>query len=193
MTTLYRSLSAAAVAAVLGLAACTASGPEPGAGAAEPAAGDTGDAGDGAARSPVPVLGFEAPTLDGPEFAGASLEGEAAVLWFWAPWCTVCRGEAPGVAAAAERHAGRVDFLGVAGRGEVEDMRAFTADTGTGQMRHLVDEDGAIWSGFGVVGQPSFAFLRPDGTFETVAGVLSEDELDDYVEDVLPSADEGDS
>ncbi len=115
------------------------------------------------------------------------------VLWFWAPWCTVCRAEAGGVAEAAERYADHVEFLGVAGRGEVEAMRAFVDETGTGGMRHLVDDDGSLWSGFEVTSQPAFAFLRPDGTHLTVSGTLTEDDLDDYVEAELLSADGHDS
>uniref|UniRef100_UPI002795B64A redoxin domain-containing protein n=1 Tax=Nocardiopsis sp. CC223A TaxID=3044051 RepID=UPI002795B64A len=128
---------------------------------------------------------FDASTLDGEGLASTALAGEPVVLWFWAPWCTICRGEADGVAEAAERYEGRVDFIGVAGLGEVEDMRSFTTDTGTDHMRHIVDEDGTIWSDFGVVGQPAFAFVRSDGTFETVAGTLSDDDLDARVSDGL--------
>jgi thiol-disulfide isomerase/thioredoxin len=31
--------------------------------------------------------GFSGATLSGTAFKGSSLEGEPAVLWFWAPWC----------------------------------------------------------------------------------------------------------
>ena len=53
-------------------------------------------------RPPVPaVLTFRATTVDGTAFAGAELAGKKTVLWFWAPWCTVCARAAAGVKDAA--------------------------------------------------------------------------------------------
>ena len=47
-------------------------------------------------RSAVPAaLAFRATTVDGTAFAGAELAGKKTVLWFWAPWCTVCARAAP--------------------------------------------------------------------------------------------------
>jgi thiol-disulfide isomerase/thioredoxin len=181
------SLTAAAMAVALGLSACSTTGSEEGTGggSTEVPESGTGQGRDGAAGETSEALAFVARTVDGEEFTGASLEGEPAVLWFWAPWCTVCRGEASGVVDAAERHAGDVEFLGVAGLGEVDDMRAFVSETGTGDLTHIVDEDGTIWSGFGVVSQPAFAFVHSDGTVETVSGTLTDSDLDAYVDSVV--------
>lgn len=170
------SVVAAALVAALGLAACSTPDAQPEVGA------DTGSTEQARA-----LPSFEAPTLDGEEFAASALEGEPAVLWFWAPWCIVCRSEAGSVTEAADRFDGQVEFIGVAGRGEVDDMRAFTADTGTDHLTHVVDEDGRIWSDFGVVSQPAFAFVHSDGTFETVAGTLSDEDLDARVRQSLPA------
>ncbi|WP_397222303.1 redoxin domain-containing protein [Nocardiopsis lambiniae] len=186
MKTDPRSFTAAATAlvAALGLAACSApepepeSAPEPEASTVEQTRPET-ETGSETVESALPA--FDAQTLDGQGLASTALAGEPLVLWFWAPWCSVCRGEASGIAEAAERYDGQVDFIGVAGLGEVQDMHAFTTDTGTDHMTHIVDEDGTIWSDFGVVGQPAFAFVNPDGTFETVAGTLTEDDLDAHV------------
>lgn len=184
MKTNPRPLAAAAAAlvAALGLVACSspeaAAPSEPEA----PAVGQT-EAGSGAEEAESALPAFDAQTLDGEAIASTALAGEPAVLWFWAPWCSICRGEAGGIAEAAERYEGQVDFIGVAGLGEVEDMRAFASDTGTDHMTHIVDEDGGIWSDFGVVGQPAFAFVNADGTFETVPGTLSDDDLDARVRD----------
>ncbi|MFI6577740.1 redoxin domain-containing protein [Nocardiopsis sp. NPDC050513] len=179
------TLTAALLALLLGLTACASGGAGNGAddGTAEaPAAQeDAQDGGDTGGATPD-ALAFETRTVDGAAFSGADLAGEPTVLWFWAPWCTICRGEAAGVAEAAARHSGDVGFVGVAGLGEVEAMRGFVSDTGTGELTHLVDEDGSIWSGFGVVSQPAFAFVSADGTFETVQGALSDDDLDARVD-----------
>ncbi|OLT24311.1 hypothetical protein BJF83_07400 [Nocardiopsis sp. CNR-923] len=183
------TLTAAVLALLLGLTACASgdSGNDAGDGAAEaPAAREDADnggdtAGDSGGATPD-VLAFETQTVDGAAFSGADLAGEPTVLWFWAPWCTICRGEAAGVAEAAARHSGDVAFIGVAGLGEVEAMRGFVSDTGTGELTHLVDEDGSIWSGFGVASQPAFAFVSSDGAFETVQGTLSDGDLDAQVD-----------
>ncbi|PAZ13053.1 hypothetical protein CLM62_26490 [Streptomyces sp. SA15] len=52
------------------------------------------DAGGPAAKVPAQSK-FTTTTVDGKAFAGTSPAGKDAVLWFWAPWCAVCRGEAP--------------------------------------------------------------------------------------------------
>ena len=129
-------------------------------------------------------LDFTAATVSGGELDLATLAGEPVVLWFWAPWCTVCRGEAPDVSEVA----GELDdvtFIGVAGRGEVDAMQGFVSDTKVTGFEHLADEDGSIWSRFGVASQPSFAFVSPDGSVETVVGALGADALRDRASALL--------
>ncbi|GAA1752808.1 redoxin domain-containing protein [Streptomonospora arabica] len=175
---------AAAAAAVL-VAGCGAVPSDDGGG--EPAGGpdssspgaDTGQGGGG--QGAPTAFDFTAPAVGGGEIDGADLVGEPVVLWFWAPWCTVCRGEAPGVAETAERYAGEVEFIGVAGQGEPAAMKEFVDATGTGGMRHIIDGDGSIWSGFEVTTQPSFSFLRSSGSFLTYTGTMSEQEIDKRV------------
>jgi thiol-disulfide isomerase/thioredoxin len=120
------------------------------------------------------ALSFDAQLVGGGDFSADSVDGRDTVFWFWAPWCTICRAEASDVVAAAEAFDGRVQVIGVAGRGEVEEMQGFVADTGTGGLDHLVDDDGSIWSGFGVSAQPAFAFVDDDGQVEVFVGSLGE-------------------
>jgi thiol-disulfide isomerase/thioredoxin len=122
-------------------------------------------------------LDFTAATLAGPELDVSTLAGEPVVLWFWAPWCTICRVEAPDVAAVAADLQDDVTFLGVPGRGHTDDMRSFVQDTGTGDLQHLVDVDGSLWQRFRVVSQPSFAFVGADGSVELFGGVLGAEGL----------------
>lgn len=130
----------------------------------------------GAAGAGAPT--FTAATLDGGEFDSAARFAEGpTVLWFWAPWCTICRAEAPEVLAIADEFAGEVAVVGVAGRGEAEEMADFVTDTGTGRLEHVVDRDGSIWSDFGVVAQPAFAFVGRDGQVEVFNGALPPDDL----------------
>jgi thiol-disulfide isomerase/thioredoxin len=120
---------------------------------------------------------FTAAKLGGGTLSAASFKGKDTVLWFWAPWCTVCRGEAPNVTAAAAAFNGKVDVIGVAGRGEVPAMNGFVSDTKTGSLTHVVDDSGAIWSSYGVAAQPSFAFINQDGKVKVIIGALGKDGL----------------
>lgn len=129
---------------------------------------------DGSSGGPVSFTGT---TLDGASFDSTSLDGEPAVLWFWAPWCTVCRTEAPDVVAVAEEFAGDVTFIGIPGRGEVGPMRQFVSETGTDGFQHVSDVDGSLWQQFGVVSQPSFVFVDSSGQTELVSSGLSADDL----------------
>jgi thiol-disulfide isomerase/thioredoxin len=164
------SLSAAAVLAACGSSSSTATD------AAEPAAGaDPAASADAAASK----LDFTAPLVGGGELAAASLQGKDTVLWFWAPWCTTCRGEAPDIAAAAAANADSVTFVGVAGRGEVPAMESFVSDTGVGGFQHAIDADGTLWAEFGVVAQPALAFINQDGTTTVVSGAMDKATLDE--------------
>lgn len=116
-------------------------------------------------------LVFTAVDLAGAEVDLAELSGEPVVLWFWAPWCSICRGEGPQVADVAAALDG-VTFIGVAGHGEVPAMEVFVADTGTGAFTHLVDDDGSLWQRFGVTYQPAYAFISSDGFVEVHVGAL---------------------
>ena len=158
--------------AILAVGACGAStdtGSANASAAADPAA--AADGGGQAAPS------FTATKLGGGELSSASFAGTDTVLWFWAPWCTTCRAEADDVVAAAAALDGSVQVVGVAGRGEVAAMDEFVAETATGGLTHVVDDDGSIWSSFGVASQPSFAFISDTGEVEVVSGALGEAKL----------------
>ncbi len=123
-------------------------------------------------------LSFSAQTVSGGTFDASELAGEPVVLWFWAPWCTVCRAEAGEVAAMADTFDGKVTFVGIPGRGQAADMRAFVEETNTAGFEHAIDDDGSIWQRFGVVSQPAFAFIARDGTVETFSGSLPPADLE---------------
>ena len=121
-------------------------------------------------------LRFVAKTVDGKRFDGTSLAGTDAVLWFWAPWCTECRREAPHVAAAQKANPD-VAFVGVAGLGERGAMADFIRDYKVGAFYHVADLDGSVWQRFGVVRQPAYAFIDDSGSVELARGELGADGL----------------
>ena len=171
-TTAARGVGAA-IAVALALAGCTSPVGGPGA--------------DGA-RGPAPAgpspLDFTAITLDGATFEGDRAVGQAVVLWFWAPWCTLCRAEGPDVAEVAAELDGSVRFLGVGGRGTQTDLQDFVDTTGTGAIEHLADADGSLWRRFGVVAQPTFVFVAPSGAATSFAGSLGGTELRERAADL---------
>lgn len=132
---------------------------------------------------PAPLVG--ASTIDGVSFDANTLAGRPTVAWFWAPWCVICRGEAPDIAATAATYADRVNFIGVAGRGKAVEMRDFVSETGTAAITHLDDSSGAIWSAYEIYAQPAFAFITDDGRQETFTGALGADDLAKIIEQLL--------
>ncbi|SFB95208.1 TlpA family protein disulfide reductase [Streptomyces aidingensis] len=138
--------------------------------------GDSGDTGDTAA---VPAeLRWTAPAVGGGEFDAATLAGSPAVLWFWAPWCVICQGEAPGIKAAHEEWGEQVTFVGVSGHGGESQDETFVNTFGLDGFDHARDVDGSLWTDFGVASQPAFAFISKSGSVEVVPGSLDEQELD---------------
>ncbi len=95
--------------------------------------------------------------------------------------------ESGAVASAQSLYEGRVDIIGVASRGELEEMERFIDDTGVGAFTHLADFDGAIWAAFDVATQPAFAFIDNDGTFTIRTGALDENGLTEAIETLLES------
>jgi thiol-disulfide isomerase/thioredoxin len=130
------------------------------------------------ASSAATELQFTATTLDGTPFAGTSLAGHPAVLWFWAPWCPNCRAESGQVAAAAAAHQGLVTFVGVASLDALPAMQSFVTTYGMGGFTQLADLDGSIWQRFGVTQQPAYAFISADGSVAVVKTRVSAAELD---------------
>lgn len=116
-------------------------------------------------------------TVDGTSFDAASLAGQPVVLWFWAPWCAICRGEAPTVTKVAAEFAGRVSFVGVAGQGSISDMSSFVTQTHAGTFPQLADVNAVVWKRFAVSAQPAFAFVTATGRTNLVVGSIDEQAL----------------
>jgi thiol-disulfide isomerase/thioredoxin len=154
------------------LAGCAAPATPPASGGPGPAA---------PAESP---LAFTATTLDGAAFDGRTLAGKPTVLWFWAPWCPTCLGQAPGVRTAVREYGDRVNIVGVAGLDTVEAMPEFVRLAKVESMTHLADPDGQVWRRFGVTAQSVFVLLDADGRV-TFTGRLGSDEVPDRVAALL--------
>ena len=112
--------------------------------------------------SPVPVaeiLKFKGRTLTGETFDGASLAGRPVVLWFWAPWCATCAGQAASIRDMVAAHAQQVAIVGVAGLGDEAAMHDFVGDFELAGVTQINDQKGEIWRRFEVTEQSTYVFL----------------------------------
>lgn len=149
---------------------------EPSPGSSDPASVEPADT---APIEVAQVLRFTGTTVAGEPFDGASLAGKPAVLWFWAPWCTTCRGQIPNVSALAEEYAGEVNVVGIAGLSDDAAGIADFADDTSG-FTNLSDSEGEIWRRFGIVEQSVFTVIDRNG--EVVSeGFLEDGDLNDLV------------
>ncbi len=157
---LLRVVGVAAVASIV-LAACGG-----GNDAATPVSTTTAASADAAVPADEQAAAFTqafaaATPLNGVSFDASTIAGSDAVVWFWAPWCTICRAEAP------------------------DAMQAFVDDTGTGSITHLADLDGDVWKAFGIYGQPAYAFIDDSGSVEIFIGGMGGDALADRIDQLL--------
>ena len=127
---------------------------------------------------------FTAATLGGGTFDSTTLAGRPAVLWFWAPWCPTCAGQARTVRALADRYRGKVTVLGVAGMDKPAEMDHFVDIFRLTGMTHLADEEGVVWKRFGIAEQSLYVLLDAAGQV-LYQGRLDDDELAERVESML--------
>ncbi len=190
------------VVALLGaglLAACGGSGDDAAGGPTSPPAASTpvrpaprtpfptsaAPSGPGSAAVPA-VLGFDASTVSGQRFEGASLAGRRTVLWFWAPWCTACARAASGVSDAAAALGPDVTVVGVGGlSSSTEDMARFVSDHGLDGFTQLADTSGDLYTRFGVRQQDTYVLVDEHGSTTRVSGYGTTVDLADVVRDTF--------
>ncbi|MCW2815532.1 MAG: Redoxin domain protein [Nocardioides sp.] len=133
--------------------------------------------------APVPeALQFEATTVSGETFDGASVAGRPVVLWFWAPWCAVCKSQAPEVSRLVDDFGDDVAFLGVGSLSDAGDIESFAGDVPG--PTHLSDPEGELYQRFGIAEQSSFVVLDADGGEVLRTGYADDDELAGTVADL---------
>ena len=125
----------------------------------------------------TPLPAFSSTTLEGQSVTQADYEGKPTIMWFWAPWCSVCRSEAPTLSKVANELGRSVDVVGVAALGSIDEMKTFVSDTGIENFTQLADPDAKVWGVFGVASQPAFAFISADGSIEIIQGSIDEKEI----------------
>jgi cytochrome c biogenesis protein CcmG/thiol:disulfide interchange protein DsbE len=119
-----------------------------------------------------PLIGQAAPDLSVPyldvegDFDFSSLEGDVAVVNFWASWCLSCRDEHETLLQAAAQYTDLgVTFVGVMVQDQPGNGTRFLDELGRGDPYVYVDDDRSRVSlEFGVLGVPETFFIDRDGT-----------------------------
>jgi thiol-disulfide isomerase/thioredoxin len=123
-------------------------------------------------------LTFTAKTVEGKKYSSKVLANKKpTVIWFWAPWCAICKNESANLVAAAEQYKGKVNFVGIGALGNQAEMLDFVTHTGTSIFTNLYDGDGKLWNRFGVVIQPTLVFIDAKGKITTKVGPSDEEFL----------------
>jgi thiol-disulfide isomerase/thioredoxin len=128
------------------------------------AGSDNSTGGERASAPPVPNVSV--PRLDGKgEFALGELASSPSptLLWFWAPWCPVCNGEAPKVERFAADAGDDLRVIAIGGRDETANGPPFVAEHGLKSPTILFDESMAVWEAYRIVGQPVAVLLDRSG------------------------------
>ncbi len=140
-------------------------------------------------HQPSSLVGRQVPdltirSLDGDEVSLRALKGTPLVINFWASWCVPCRQEAPVLAAAARRTAGKAQFVGVDMQDTDSAARAYEADIKSpypvGPAIHGSYRD------FGVTAPPETFFVDRYGTVQSrIIGPVDAQKIDVYMAAIL--------
>jgi peroxiredoxin len=123
-------------------------------------------------------------TNDGQAVSTADLLGEPLVINFWYSTCAPCKHELPAFATVSSEYADRVRFVGVNPYDTADTNESFARDKGV-PYQLLRDPDGAYLSAIRIATAPFTLFVAADGTIVRQTGVLDEDQLRTYVEELL--------
>lgn len=107
------------------------------------------------------LAGSHLTNLKGDQISATELSKPNAFVYFWAPWCSVCRMTAPGLARLTE---GKRDFYAV-GMDEDERERfvSFAKDVGFPDDKTWIGDD-KIGRCFGLSAYPTYYFVSASGS-----------------------------
>ncbi len=119
-----------------------------------------------------PLIGQPAPDITLPlleedgDFSFSDLEGNVAVVNFWASWCLNCRVEHDALAFGADQYEDLgVTFVGALVQDQPSNGSRFLDELGRSEPTIYVDDDRSRASlEFGVLGVPETFFIDRDGT-----------------------------
>lgn len=125
-----------------------------------------------------PAPDFSASTLEGDEVTIGALEGEPALLMFWAPWCGVCKRELPKLAYfyEAEKPDG-LQVVSIAGSDTEDNVQEYVDDNPDVFVFPTVYDEGKIVArDFRIKAFPTYVLLDGEGNivlFHRGSGLLN--------------------
>lgn len=93
------------------------------------------------------------------QLAGAD---KPTLLWFWAPWCTICNGEAPKIQQLS-LETDAFDVVAIGGRDDIANGPEFVDRHGLTGPTLLFDETMQVWEHYRLPGQPGAILLDREG------------------------------
>ncbi len=114
--------------------------------------------------------------------------GKPTVYYAWASWCPDCQQELPILNTLKEKYAGKVEFVGVAmisQKESIENGKKYLKDHSL-SLNYYADVDSSFQKYHEITEIPTLIFVDKDGNIVgKVAGVLTEEELETYIEKIL--------
>ncbi len=134
-------------------------------GGPDPAAAAGGEPSRGAATPGQRPEDFTLPGLDGqPVTLNRYLGKTAVLLVFWATWCPECRASVPSINAVHDGRAGRqILVLAIDYRESRERVASAVKARGI-RYPVLLDGDGSVAAGYGIVGVPTYILIDRKGS-----------------------------
>ncbi len=112
----------------------------------------------------------------GTELVADADQGEGAmVIGFFTPSCPVCVDEGPKFTTSAELNPD-VTYVMVHSGGDIEQYQGFIDeyDLDLPNIHHITDGETKLWIHFGILGQPSYVLMAPDGSATRSVGALQD-------------------
>jgi thiol-disulfide isomerase/thioredoxin len=103
--------------------------------------------------------------------------GTPVLAFFWAPFCSTCRSEAPVLEELAQQPPNGLRIVGVGALDDLGAARDFRTDTAVRSFPLLWAEDTDAWSAFGVPAQPYLLMIRDGQVVQRWPGGASADEI----------------
>jgi thiol-disulfide isomerase/thioredoxin len=140
---------------------------------------------DGSDRVAAPEVVLE--DFEGNAVTISSLQGQPAVVNFWASWCIPCLAELPGFEGVYQTYGDSVQFLGINLADDPASAQYVVADTGI-TYPLARDPEGEAFTAFGALGMPTTVFLDAEGrVVELYTGELTAGELEAKIVDYFES------
>ena len=133
----------------------------------------------------TPLADVAVYTLEGDEVSTMSLTGQPLVVNVWSSTCIPCREELPAFAAVHQQYGDEVRFVGIDYLGASELEEDFARSKGV-QYELLYDSNGEFIVATGLAAFPVTLFVAPDGTVVRQTGQLTQAELEQSVQELLP-------